>query len=404
MADKSDLYKTRILKSLIFENELSGTEISTRTGKSLPLTTRILGELLDAGLITEQGYAPSTGGRRPLVYAVAPKKLYAISVAMDQLITSIGLVDLHKFEVKAVKRFNLPLNNHPEALATLMELINSYVNSTGVDRSRVLGVGIGMPGFVDAGKGINYSYLENNGKSITAALEESIGLPVYIDNDSSLIALAEFKLGAAREKKNAMVINISWGIGLGMIIDGALFRGYNGFAGEFSHMPLFNNNKLCDCGKSGCLETVASMQVLVENARKGLAEGRVSSIAALPENIEEALKAVIVAAGRGDQFAVELFSEAAYNIGKGLAILIHIVNPELIILSGRGASAGKIWLASIQQALNRYCIPRLSEYTSLMISSLNNNAELVGAAALVVENLDKLKMQREWLVMGKVTI
>ena len=122
------------------------------------------------------------------------------------------------------------------------------------------------------------SFLKSNEGSITKFISKAVGLPVFIDNDSSLIALAELRFGAAKNEKNAMIINMGWGVGLGLILDGALYRGDNGFAGEFSHIPVFTNNKLCSCGKNGCLETETSLLVLVEKALDGLKSGRVSSL------------------------------------------------------------------------------------------------------------------------------
>jgi predicted NBD/HSP70 family sugar kinase len=222
-------------------------------------------------------------------------------------------------------------------------------------------------------------------------LSTRLKLPVYIDNDSSLIALAEWRFGTARNKKNAMVINIGWGIGLGMVLNGDLFRGHNGFAGEFSHLPLFNNNKLCTCGKTGCLETESSLLVIIEKAAEGLKSGRRSALGSdFPSgHFEQDSQAVIAAAIKGDQFAVELLSEIGYNIGRGVAILIHLINPESIILSGRGALAGKVWQAPIQQALNEHCIPRLAANTSVEVSTLGYQAELIGSAALVMESRAK---------------
>ncbi|HEY8399400.1 MAG TPA: ROK family protein [Flavihumibacter sp.] len=389
MASKSDLYKSKILKELCLGNLLSGSEISVRIERSLPLTLRMLNELVTAGMVEEKGYAASTGGRRPLMYALAPGKMYGIAIAMDQLITRIGLIDLQSFDVLETRKLGLPLRNNDASLSQLISHIREFINALTIDHEKILGIGIGMPGFIDVNKGINYSYLDNGGAGITTRMEQEIGIPVYIDNDSSVIALAELKLGGARNRNNAMVINVSWGIGLGMIVNGELFRGYNGFSGEFSHIPIFHNNKLCDCGKNGCLETEASLRVVVEKAREGIKAGRVTNMKYLPDEIEEACNEVIRAAGRGDQFAVELLSEAAMQIGKGIAILIHILNPELIILSGRGAAAGNIWLPPIQQALNRYCIPRLAAYTQLEVSRLSKEAELLGAASLVVEHIDK---------------
>ncbi|MEO6962003.1 MAG: ROK family protein [Puia sp.] len=297
--------------------------------------------------------------------------------------------------VTNVEKFELPLAKNGEALSILIKRIDKHILKSGVKKDKIIGMGIGMPGFIDAEKGLNYSFLETGGKSITKLIGESIGLHVFIDNDSSLIALAELKFGAAHNKKSAMIVNLGWGIGLGMILNGELFKGYNGFAGEFSHIPLFLNNKLCSCGKSGCLETEASLLVVVEKAEKGLKEGQVSMLKQLPkENFEQAAQAILGAAAKGDKFAVELLSEAGYNIGRGVAILIHLLNPEAIILSGMGSSAGKVWQAPIQQALNEHCIPRLAVNTQIEISALGYDAELIGAAALVMENFEKLMLKK----------
>ena len=221
--------------------------------------------------------------------------------------------------------------------------IEEVVQKSGVSKNKILGIGIGMPGFVDAQHGVNYTFFQNKG-AIHEIVTAHTGIPVFVENDSSIVALAELRFGIARNRKNAMVINIGWGVGLGMIIDGELFRGENGFAGEFSHIPLFDNGKLCSCGKSGCLETETSLFVIVEKAKEGIRTGRVTSLKDLIKGTEESLEkdaeTIIAYAGRGDRFAIELLSEAGYNIGRGIAILIHLLNPGLVVLSGRGALAG----------------------------------------------------------------
>jgi len=181
-----------------------------------------------------------------------------------------------------------------------------------------------------------------------------------------------------------MVIDIGWGVGLGMIIQGELFRGHSGYAGELSHIPISYSNTLCECGKRGCLETEATLRVVAKKAMEEMKTGKVSSLTLL-ENPQEMSESIMAAANQGDQYAIELLSDMGLKIGKAIAILIHIVNPELIILGGRGAEVGKILIAPIQQALNRYCIPRLSEHTEVKVSKLGYDASLIAAAALVME-------------------
>ena len=391
MDEKTSYYKKKIIKELYFGGRLSCSEVAERIDKSFPLTARMLNELIEDGLVIERGYAASTGGRKPVMYSMKPDVMYMVAVALDQLITKIALIDLSNQYVGEITKTDIPLAGNPKALSTLTDKIDEFINNVSVDKEKIIGIGIGMPGFVDAIKGANYTFLQTTGTTINQFISEKVKLPVFIDNDSSLIALAELRFGAAHNKRNAMVINASWGVGLGLILNGELFRGHNGFAGEFSHIPLFLNNKMCSCGKSGCLETESSLLVVIEKAQKALHDGKPSLLNGLPANrVEQACEMIIDAAGKGDKLAVELLSEAGYNIGRGVAILIHILNPEVVVLSGRGSLAGKIWQAPIQQALNEHCIPRLCANTEIKVSEFGYHAELIGAAALVMEHFEDI--------------
>ena len=391
MTEKKRLDKNKILKELYFDDGLSCADLCIKIDKSFPVTQKLIEDLVAENLVAESGFAVSTGGRRPLTYTLQKDVIYLVSVAMDQLVTKIAVMDIRNNFVSPIEKIVLPLPDNPEALQVLIEKIKQVIESSGISKEKFVGVGIGMPGFVDVKKGINYSFLQlPDNKSITNHIAEKIGIPVFIDNDSSLIALAELRFGAAINEQNAMVINIGWGVGLGLILDGKLYRGQEGFAGEFSHIPLFLNEKLCWCGKAGCLETETSLLLIIEKAREGINAGRLSRLNSLAfKDPEIAYDAIIKAVQQGDQFAIELFSKAGYNIGKGVAILIQLLNPRKIILSGRGASAGQIWQAPIQQALNEHCIHRLFQSTTIEISILGVEAELIGAAALVMENYDK---------------
>lgn len=393
---KNLFYKRAILKQLYFTNVMSCAEISTRISRSIPLTTRILEELILEDYVLEVGFAPSSGGRRPMMYKLQDNTFYVLSVAMDQLVTRISLVANQNNLFGEIKRVELPLANNPNALSTLAQEIEAVIDQSAVDKSRIIGVGVGMPGFIDFKKGVNYSFLELKDQTITQFLTQKLNLPVFIDNDSSLIGLAELKFGHARGRMNSTVLNISWGVGLGLVLNGELFRGHNGFAGEFSHMPIFNNNKLCSCGKTGCLETETSLLVLIEKVKEGLKAGRNSVlIKTLTEgNPEKDYEAIIQAALKGDQFAIELLSQAGYHIGRGIAILVHLLNPENIVLSGRGSIGGKLWLTPIQQALNELCIPKIAEKLEISISPLGLDAELIGAAALVMEHYDETNLDQ----------
>lgn len=381
--------KQQIISSLYFEHTLSVVEISNIIGKSVPHVTKALTELMREGYIIENGFASSSGGRKPQVYSLKAGTLYIVAVAMDQLYMKITITDLLNNAALPVETFELKLLNNEAALPELVDIINKSIFKSGVDRQKILGVGLGIPGFTNTRLGINYSYLKPPGEeSICDYLMRHLGIPVNIDNDASLIALSELKYGLAKGKDEVMVINIGWGIGLGMIINGILFRGFTGYAGELSHIPISENDTLCECGKKGCLETEATLRVITAKALKDIQDGNISGLKYDP-NLEQMAEKIMIAANKGDQYSIELISDMGYKIGKAIAILIHIVNPELIVLSGRGAAVGRILQAPIQQALNKYCIPRLSEHTDVKISALGVKAELIGAAALVMENIGK---------------
>ncbi|MFV0604735.1 MAG: ROK family protein [Niabella sp.] len=401
--DKKNKFQRKIITNLFFSKELSCNDLSEAIGKSIPITNRYITEMLAEGQLIEKGYAHSTGGRRPQVYSLPNDLFYVISVAMDQLVTRIGVVDANNVQVGTVEKIPLKLANNPDSLQQLTQHLNAFISKISIPKNKIAGIGIGMPGFVDAKGGINYSFLKTpDNSSIITAIENEIGIPVMIDNDSSLIALAELKWGAAKNKSHSMIINIGWGVGLGIITDGKLFRGNEGFAGEFSHIPLFDNNKQCSCGKYGCLETETSMTVVAENVLAGLQKGLPSILQIQKEDSTEIVaQKIIEAAKQGDKFSVEAISDSAYNIGRGAAILIHLLNPEQIVISGMGSLAGKIWIAAVQQAINEHCIPKIAEHTEIAISTLGYQAALIGAAALVMDNYEMIHQHKTKTIKQK---
>jgi len=387
--EKGQRLKADIIKHLYYKIALSLTDLSKLTKKSLPLVTSVVNNLMAEGYIIEQGLAPSTGGRRPSMYLLNPNhNKFIVAIAMDQLITRLTVYDMSRKLIVPMQYLDFDLSDDKSDVSTLVNFINESIDRSKIKRKDILGIGIGMPGFVNAELGINLSYLPiNNGLTLREFISSAVKLPVFIDNDSSLIALAELNFGEAMDLKEVMVVNIGWGTGLGMIINGQLYRGSTGYAGEFSHIPLSDSNNLCSCGKRGCLEVDTSLLVMAEKAEQALANGAESSMKELfkdktKHQRDHFLDAVIAQ----DPLAVSILSKAGFQLGKGLSTLIHILNPECIVLSGRGAKAGEMLLPSIQQAINEFCIPRIAGQTKIKLSTLTDEAELLAAAGLIIEN------------------
>ncbi|TWR27852.1 ROK family transcriptional regulator [Mucilaginibacter achroorhodeus] len=389
---KHDLLRKELIKQFYYNKRLTLTQLSKLTHKSLPLVTTTVNNLVEEGYILEHGLAPSTGGRRALSFLLNRHlKRYIVAVAIDQFVTQIVMYDMHNNAKIAPEIIEILITkDDPSTLGKLTGFIRSYIRRSGIPAEQILGVGIGMPGFVNADEGVNHSYFKPvGGTSLKEYLANEIELSVYIDNDSSLIALAELKFGAGKKHKDVLVVNVGWGIGLGMIVNGQLFRGHTGYAGEFSHIPLSQTNKMCSCGKRGCLEVDASLLVMIERAKHEIDSGASSSMEKIYKSSKELpVEDFLKAARAGDPLAVSILSDAAFLIGKGISTLIHIMNPGLIVLSGKGATAGKILMAPIQQAINEFCIPWLAEQTEIDVSQLAANAKLLGAATLVIESCD----------------
>lgn len=394
-------YKVKLIKQLYGREELPVSDLSKGIRKSIPFTTSLINEMVEDEILEERGLAKSKGGRRAQLYSFKENIFFTVGVAVDQLSTSFTIFDLQGNQVMERISKNILLTKTGEDLKSLGTFISKCIEESGIAKERILGVGIGMPGFIDVKKGVNHSFLKIEKGDIVTYLEDSINLPVFIDNDSSLIGLAELRQGWARDRENTLVINIGWGVGLGIIISHKVFRGENGFAGEFSHIPLFENKKVCSCGKLGCLETETSLYVLIEKAREGLSsDGYTILPKELPDDRTEAVKVIFNAIEQGDAFSLGLLKELGQNLGRGISTLIHLFNPGLIVLSGLGSIPGKFWLPPVQQAINEHSIGKLAEDTELKISNLGPSAELVGAAALVIERLEEInKKNKEKLIM-----
>src|SRR5690606_37588314 len=242
---RKENFKDCLLRSLFYDGMLSLAELSERCHKSIPNVTSAVGELLRDGYVTEHKLAASTGGRRPTKFSLNVEKgLVIVAVAMDQLVTRVSIQDLASRNLTGVHTLNLNVYQDERALDKFISFVQSVIAASEIPADRILGVGIAMPGFINVEEGINYSFFTETEENLSDYLCKKFALPVYIDNDSSAIALAELRVGSAKGLDNVMVVNFGWGIGLGMIVNGNLFRGHTGYAGEFSHIPLSTNDDL----------------------------------------------------------------------------------------------------------------------------------------------------------------
>ena len=388
---RKHVQKLKIVKHLYVKGAKTNADICSRFGISSPTSIAILSELVAEGLVEKQGRGKSLGGRKPELYGLCDGSLFVLSIHMEQLKTRIAIFDNNNHIISGVHTFHIEVTKDLSALSQVYERAQEVLHASGIELKKLVGVGISMPGLVASKEGNNHTYLLTAGEpeSLQQLLEEKFGKPVFIQNDAKSAALAEYRFGLAHGRRDVLVLSMDWGIGMGMILDGKLRSGASGFAGEFGHIPLVEDGVLCPCGKRGCLETVASGSAIVRLAQAGLENGENTLLSQLSaqEIAQLEPEQVYEAAHQGDQFAIHILAEVGTHLGKGIAILTQLFNPELIILGGEMAQAKQFILPAIQQAINTYCMAQLREKTALVVSELGNNAVILGSVATVMENI-----------------
>jgi N-acetylglucosamine repressor len=384
---RKHIQKLKIVKHLYVKGAKTNADICTRFNISSPTSIAILNELVAEGLVEKQGRGKSLGGRKPELYGLCDGSLFVLSIHAERFKTRMAIFDNNNQIVNGVHTFAIELTDDLGALPQLHAHAQELIEASGIELKKLVGVGISMPGLVDSKAGNNHTYLltAEGSESLQQLLEQQFGKPVFLQNDAKSAALAEYRFGLAHGQRDVLVLSMDWGIGMGVILDGKLRSGASGFAGEFGHIPLVDGGALCHCGKRGCLETVASGSAIVRIAKAGIQAGQHTllkqHVAYLePEHVYEA-------AHHGDQFAINTLAEVGTNLGKGIAILTQLFNPELIILGGAVAQAKQFILPNIQQAINTYCMAQLRERTSLVVSELGKNAVILGSVATVMENI-----------------
>lgn len=390
---KKEQLRKKIIKYLYFHGPRSSIDISKRIKTSIPTIVSAINELCESRILSEEGQGLSSGGRRPLLYGLSKDSLFVLGIDIGRYATKMAIYNAQMENVSGLQLFEIALENDESFLDRIFEHAQALISKTNISADKLLGVGIDMPGLVDSENGRNFTFFTQKSGSLAQKLSKMFGIPVYIENDAKARALAEFRFGLAKGRKNVLVLHVGWGVGLGMILNGRLYRGNNGFAGEFSHIPFAENGLLCSCGKTGCLETEASGKALVRVAEESLANGKTSHMEGLihTEAKEKIPKLIIEAADDGDQLAISAISKVGLELGKGISTLIQLFNPELIILGGRVADANHYLLTPIQQSLNHYCIRKLSEQTEIVVSELGANANILGAVAMVIENVFEME-------------
>lgn len=363
-------------------------DFSRILGTSIPKVTRIVSEMVEEGYLAELGKMESSGGRRASVFGLNPNAGYFVGVHVEPDSISIAVTDFPGNVVHLTGSIPFSLEKTEESVHGMCLKVKSNLESLGLDTTKISAYGVDVTGRVHRLTGYSYSFFISEEKPLRNLLEEEFGVPVIVENDTRAMAWGEYVCGVASDEDTILFLNVGWGLGMGMVIGGKLFYGKSGFSGEFGHFPLLDNNQYCRCGKTGCLETGVSGLALHREVLKKLQEGRSSSLTpAYKKGKEITLDDILDAVSKEDVLVIECIEEMGSTLGRALAGLINIFNPDLVIIGGRLSVTGRYLLPPLRAAVNKHSLNIVNNDTHIKVSSLGKTAAAIGASLLAKNTL-----------------
>jgi predicted NBD/HSP70 family sugar kinase len=395
-----ELNRLLILNGVRVSGPITRVAVAHRTGLSRTTVSSIVDELLTDNLLFEGETvdAAPTGGRRATLLHFNADAGYVIGVDLGRSHLTLLLANLAG---NIIARHSGPFNASLGPEICLQQVVSSLLDFTAEHRigwHQIIGVGLGIPGPMDATTRMLVRPPHMPGWDqfdIRTVMERACKVPIYLDNDANMGARGESQYGGARDVENMAYVKVATGIGCGLIMNGAIYRGSGGTAGELGHVTIDDNGPLCDCGNRGCLEVVAGAAAVILAATRGVyrsstdeSDGhdtRQSLDGGLQADAPLDVADVVQAAWAGDRAAQEAIERAGYHIGIALAGLVNIFNPSLILLDGSMARAGEFLLAPIRQGIARRSLAASSAATRIEMAQLGDNAIALGAVATVIE-------------------
>jgi predicted NBD/HSP70 family sugar kinase/biotin operon repressor len=372
-----------VVDALRRRGSVSRSELARLTGLSRTTVGSLVGALIDQGLVVEDevnGARQPGRGRPPVLLRLDPAAGIAVGIYFDHDEVRVALADLSS-TVVAEDRIDTDVDHSAaDSIDLAVEMLDRLLDDAAVERSQIVGVGVALPGPVDQRTGkIGSAVILPGWAGLHAQRElaRQLGLQVDVDNDANLGALAEASFGAGRGLKNILYVMVGSGLGAGLVLDGRLHRGASGLAGEIGHVQVRPEGAVCRCGNRGCLETIAGEAALAALLRPRL-------------DRDVTLRDLLDLVRSGDLGATRVVNDAGRAIGRVLADLCNALNPEAIIVGGPLSGAGAPLLDGIRESVDRYALPAAAQGVRVVAGELGDRAEVVGALALVIANIEGL--------------
>lgn len=384
IGSKNALLKKRIITHYIYNGSSTITDLAKELDLSVPTVTKFISEMCEEGYINDYGKLETSGGRHPSIYGLNPESGYFIGVDIKKFAINIGLINFKGDMLELNMNTPYKFENTQEALERLCDLIKNFIKETEVNKDKIMNICINISGRVNPESGYSFSMFNFSEQPLAEVLAKKIGFPVCIDNDTRAMTYGEYMKGNVTGEKNIIFVNISWGLGIGIIIDGKIYTGKSGFSGEFGHVNVFDNEIICHCGKKGCLETEASgsafHRIFLERIKNG--ETSILSNRLKEKNKPLTLDELIEAACKEDPLCIEIVEEIGQKLGKQIAGLINIFNPEMVIIGGTLSLTGDYITQPIKTDVRKYSLNLVNKDSVIVTSKLKDKAGIIGACML----------------------
>lgn len=373
------LYK-QLITILMIDDKKTITDLATELMVSVPKTTTILNDLIEEGIIKDFGKISSSVGRKANIYGIHKESFYFIAVNIRLNKVEIALMNFNAEIIFSETNRSFKLLNNQESLDDLIKIVTKFINGLTIDSGDILGINFNISGRVNHEKGYAYSFYNFSEKPLSKIMEEIFEIPCEIYNDSKALIIGEYH-HLKYKTDNTLMINLDYGLGMGIILNGRLYDGHSGFSGEIGHIPTFDNEIICQCGKKGCLETEVSGFALIRKIKEEIGKGK-NSI--LKPKIHSDIKILdlIEAIDKNDQLTIELLHKMAERLGMSIAKLINIFNPEKIIIGGALSQAKDHMLYPIKSSVAKYSLSLINNDTQIEISKLGEKAAIIGGTIL----------------------
>lgn len=383
-----------VLRYLQESAPLSRARLADLTGLNKTTVSSLIEELIERGLVHQVGLDTSGGGRPGTLLELDPQAGHIIGLELSVDFITVILTDFVGNVVwrrqQEIADDSATLENQQAAIAYALDLVQRARAASQEMGARLLGLGLTLPGMVDVESGelLFSPNLQWRNVPLGQIFSESVGARVFVDNDATAAALGEHLFGVARWAQNFIFLVAGVGLGGGLFLNGDLYRGAGGIAGEIGHTNVsMNRNRPCRCGNRGCWEAFGNKYSLVERVRALLEVGQSSLVSQLMarQNAPLTFSIITQAADAGDAVALEAFAETGAVIGTGVANLINIFNPEMIVVGGTMSAAGQHLLPSIQKVVKEHALDEMLQQVQIVLSAFGSDASVMGAAALVVK-------------------